>query len=352
MADTQEQPQLSGENMPGSIREAQEALLGIMAPEEVKPEEEEAAPTEEEESIEETQDESLEEESEEELQASESEEESNLEEVEDESEESDYEAEESLYAVKVDGKEHEVTLDELLKGYSRQSDYTRKTQKLAEDFKNLTELEAQWNQEMEATRHERAQYASALENVINSSLSGLKKFDIDWDDLRVNDREEYLLKRDEYREAQEKIQRQQREYGVIQQKQQQEMAQQFQKTKQDEFQKLVQVMPDWGDDQKRAEIGTQVREYALAQGYSSDEINSLVDHRSVMVLLKAKKYDDLANSNVKAKKLKNKPKVIRPGKGKEKSESNKSKRTAQMKRLQASGHVKDATSLFEDFVQL
>ena len=66
MADTQEQPQLSGENQAGSIREAQEALLGIMEPEEVKPKEEEAAPTEEEESTEETQDESLEEESEEE----------------------------------------------------------------------------------------------------------------------------------------------------------------------------------------------------------------------------------------------------------------------------------------------
>ena len=61
MADTQSQPQLSGENAPGSIREAQEALLGIMEPGEVKPQEEEAAPTEEEESTEEIQDESLEE---------------------------------------------------------------------------------------------------------------------------------------------------------------------------------------------------------------------------------------------------------------------------------------------------
>ena len=30
MADTQEQPQLTGDNMPGSIREAQEPLLVIM----------------------------------------------------------------------------------------------------------------------------------------------------------------------------------------------------------------------------------------------------------------------------------------------------------------------------------
>ena len=69
MADTQEAPQPSGlQPIPalgGSITEAQEALLSLMEPEEDKPKDEEAAPTEEEESTEETQDESLEEESEE-----------------------------------------------------------------------------------------------------------------------------------------------------------------------------------------------------------------------------------------------------------------------------------------------
>lgn len=37
---------------------------------------------------------------------------------------------EPSFTVKVDGKTQEVTLDELLKGYQRQSDYTRKTQDL------------------------------------------------------------------------------------------------------------------------------------------------------------------------------------------------------------------------------
>ena len=60
------------------------------------------------------------------------------EESEAESEEPDEEAEEELlYAVKVDGSEQEVTLDELMKGYSRQSDYTKKTQELAEGRKAI-----------------------------------------------------------------------------------------------------------------------------------------------------------------------------------------------------------------------
>jgi hypothetical protein len=41
----------------------------------------------------------------------------------------------ALYTVKVAGEEVQVTLDEALKGYSREQDYTRKTQALAEESK-------------------------------------------------------------------------------------------------------------------------------------------------------------------------------------------------------------------------
>ena len=46
------------------------------------------------------------------------------------------------YAVKVDGEEQEVTLNELRDGYQRQSDYTRKTQELASERKRLQQAEA------------------------------------------------------------------------------------------------------------------------------------------------------------------------------------------------------------------
>ena len=42
-----------------------------------------------------------------------------------------------LYTIKVDGEDVEVTLDELQNGYSRQRDYTRKTQELAEQRKSF-----------------------------------------------------------------------------------------------------------------------------------------------------------------------------------------------------------------------
>lgn len=46
------------------------------------------------------------------------------------------------YSVVVGGREKKVTLDELTKGYQRQSDYTRKTQELAREREAVSELQA------------------------------------------------------------------------------------------------------------------------------------------------------------------------------------------------------------------
>ena len=334
MADTQPAPQ------EGSVEEAHEALLSLLEPEKETPETEEAAPTEEEESTEETQDESLEEESEEEAE----------EESEAESEESDEEDEEELlYAVKVDGEEQEVTLDELLKGYSRQSDYTKKTQELSSDRKGMEELQQKYNSEMAQIQAERQQYTEYLNQIVENSMGGLDKYaNLDWDRLKESDPIEYITKREEYREAQEKIQSMRNEQAVAQQKQSEETKQLHASMVFEEHKKLVSAIPEWGEPEKQKELAADVRKYALGQGFSEEELSSLVDHRSVLVLMKAAKFDAMDNADIKSRKLKNKPKVIRSGKGKTKGENSKSKRTAKMKRLRSSGHVDDAASILED----
>ena len=344
MADTQEAPQLTGDNMPGSIREAQEALLGIMEPEGVKPQEEEAAPTEEEESTEEIQDESFEE-GDQEMEASDDQ--TDDEEVEEpESEEPD------LYAVTVDGEEHEVTFDELLKGYSRQSDYTKKTQQLSGERKQMEELHQKYTSEIGQIQQERQQYMDYLNQIVDQSMSGLDKYaNVDWDALKNKDPIEYITKREEYRQSQEKLQSMKNEQAQAQHKYAIDMKQTQSEMVQQEHKKLVEAVPEWGDPEQQKTLSSSIKEYGLSQGFSEEELNSLVDHRSVLVLMKAAKLDKMEKSNVKARKLKNKPKVIRPGKGASKQKS-KSKRAVQMKRLQGSGRVDDASALLEDFIDL
>ena len=343
MADKQPAPQAHEDQLqPGSLWEAQEALLNMTEPEGETPETEEAQPTEEEESQPVAEDESFEEESEEEEEP----------EGEEESEETDVE-EEELYTVKVDGAEREVNLDELLNGYSRQSDYTKKTQQLAQERQGMAQLQQQWQQEMIAAQTERQQYIDALGQVVNQSMTGLEEYaNIDWATLKEDDPIAYVTRRDEFREAQENVRAMQGQQAYAMQQQEAEMQNAVQYRTREELGMLVQKIPEWKDKDTRQELTKNLREYATGQGFSPEEISSLIDHRSLIVLLKAQKYDAMQNSDVKSKKLKNKPNVVRSGTGTTSKATSKSKRAAKMKRLQNTGHVDDAVSILEDMMNL
>ena len=344
MADKQPAPQAHEvQTQPGSIWEAQEALLRMAEPEGETPETEEATPTEEEESTEETQDESLEEESEE-TEETESEEEEVEEESEDTDEEPEVEADDTIV---FEGQEYKI--DDLVKGGLRQADYTRKTQALAEQRKGMEAAQQQYTAESQAVQAERQQYINALSQIIQSSAQGLDQFArIDWESLKEEDHIEYLSKKDEYREAQEKVQQHQFAMQQAQQRQGVESEHQHRIMLQQEHKALVDKHPDWADDSKRRELGSKLRDYAMAEGYSQEELSNLYDHRAVIMLNKAMKYDALQSSDIRGKKVKNKPKVMRSGKGVQKSDEGRTKRKAKMKRLQSSGHIDDAASILED----
>ncbi len=346
MADTQTAP-LPAQ---GSITEAQSAFLGILEPEEVKPKTEESAPTEDvEESTEETQDEPLEEVSEDEEDSVEDEEES-----EEESEEDEVEEEPDVYAVKVDGEELEVSLDELISGYSRHSDYTRKTQEIASERSQMAELQQQWSNEITQAQAERQQYIEALGQFVQQSMVGLEQYtNTDWETLREEDPIAFVTKKDEFRDAQERVRQAQAQQGIERQKQEQEFTKVKHLALQEEHKRLIEAVPEWNDPEKRETLAKELSSYALSQGFKKEELQELIDHRSLIVLMKAQKYDALQKSDVKSKKLKNKPKVIRSGKGtNKKSDTAKAKRIASMKRLKESGHLDDSVALFEDFIDI
>jgi|TARA_Y100000310_G_scaffold117045_1_gene115736 hypothetical protein len=358
MVDTQTDPQVVGELAQdvGSIVTAQKALLGLLDSQE-KPQTEEAEPSEEvtedvEESPEEAEesDEVEETEEEEAADADDESEESEEEEVEDEEDE-----ESTVYTVRVNGQDVEVSEDELIKGYSRQSDYTKKTQELSEYRKRLEQGAQQLQSEFAETQKARQEYVNAVTQAIESNFSMAKQFEnVDWERLKVEDREEYLTKREDYRQVQDQIQGLQKKQEEAHAKQQQEWQHQQQRILQEEHNKMVSILPEWGEPEKQRAIARSIGEFALSRGYTQDELDQLVDHRSILVLMEAKAFADMQGKQLKArsKKVRNKPKVARSSAKAEKSSKNKAARTSQFKRLQETGHVDDAAGLFEDFVEL
>ena len=132
-----------------------------------------------------------------------------------EEEEFDVVAEEDLkYTIKVDGEELEVGIDELKNGYQRQADYTRKSQALAEQRK---ETEAIQSERMQLEQ-ERQMYANGLQMLQEQQNSKLQEFEsTNWEELKSEDPYQYMLKKDEYRDAQEKVHNVQQQQVLIQQ---------------------------------------------------------------------------------------------------------------------------------------
>ena len=357
MADTQEAPHpatLPIPPDPNSLGEAHDAILSLLdsavETEESPRREESDEPAEEAQEESEEPSETPEDESDE-SEEDDEEDGDGLEESEEEDESGDDDI--ALYTVRVNGEEIEVTEDELVKGYSRQADYTKKTQELSEQRRNIEQLESQYNSQLGQMQQERQQYMDGLNQLIQQSMGGLEQFsNIDWNRLKEEDPIEFITKRDEYREAQERVRSGQHQYTLEQQKQAGEMQALQQQVLQQEHAQMVEKIPEWGDPTQQKVLATGLREYATGQGYTEEEIGSLVDHRSLIVLMKAQKYDELQRADVKTKKVKNKPRVVRSGKGSGKKEANKSKRIASMKRLQQTGHIDDAATLLEDFVEL
>ena len=240
------------------------------------------------------------------------------------------------YTVKIDGKDTEVTEDELLSGYSRQADYTRKSQVLAEQRKKMDE-------ELAATQQERQQYQSQLEQFNLQADSKLEEFkSVDWTKLKEEDPMEYALKRDQYRELQENKRLVAEEQQNLAQKQQAEMQTKWNEELARQQEVMAQRLPEWNDPEKGPKLKQNIKSFALKKGFTEQEVDSLIDARSVDVLHKAMMYENLLEAKISQKKAKVVPKVQKPGAPSTKSEVNSEKVKQTRARLKRSGRVDDA----------
>ena len=240
------------------------------------------------------------------------------------------------YTVKIDGKDTEVTEDELLSGYSRQADYTRKSQVLAEQRKKMDE-------ELAATQQERQRYQSQLEQFNLQADSKLEEFkSVDWTKLKEEDPMEYALKRDQYRELQENKRLVAEEQQNLAQKQQAEMQTKWNEELARQQEVMAQRLPEWNDPEKGPKLKQNIKSFALKKGFTEQEVDSLIDARSVDVLHKAMMYETLLEAKISQKKAKVVPKVQKPGTPSTKSEVNSEKVKQTRARLKRSGRVDDA----------
>ena len=265
------------------------------------------------------------------------------EEVESEEEETEEEApRDEKFVVKVDGKEIEVPKEELIRGYQREADYTRKTQKLAEERK-LVESEFQ------QVRGEREQYSQIL-GQLQQKLQEFEPPEPDWNRLEVEDPTEYARQWTSHQRRQQQRYAVQAEQQRLNQMQQVELQKHLQQTMAQEVASLKEKIPEWSSPEKAKAEGKALLEYGQNLGFSEQELSTITDSRALLALHKAWKYDQMMSKRPEFQaKIKKAPKMVSPGSAGSVSSKSSDINNAK-KRLAQTGSVRDAASLFEKFI--
>jgi hypothetical protein len=313
-------------NPQGSVKtvsDAANAFLGMMEPEEAQAQPE-APETENEEVVDEV-----------EYEAEDS--------YEDDAEEVVEEEPTPTYKVKVGKDEVEVPLEELLKGYSRTADYTRKTMEIAETRKAV-EAEKAKIDEAARLRDTYAQRLSVIEQMLNQDSGE------DLATLKETDPIGYAVKVAEQAEREKQLNAVRAEQQRLAQQQQAEQSERLKAHLAAEAQKLSEAIPEMSDPVKGQAIRTDIRNYAQKLGFSEQELAQVYDSRAVTALYKAMQYDKLVSNKGEAtKKVSQAPKMLKPGTST--PEARQTQEAKQLRgRLKKSGRAKDAAALFERFL--
>ena len=248
-------------------------------------------------------------------------------------------SEEPYYAVTVDGTELSVNLEELIQGYQRNADYTRKTQELAQERNQSSEFVERSKKDVEA----KLQKLNELNNAAQAQLQQ-EYAEVDFEKLYDEDPVEAAR-------LEHKMRRKHEQLAQVQQQTQELQSQEFNKYLGEQQKLLTQKIPEFTDEQKGPRFKQQMRDYLGNIGFNDTEINSVYDHRYVMLVKDAMSYRNLQKAKPEIKKkVANAPKVVKGGVAKSKGQADAEAKRQQLSKLRKTGQVRDAAKFFRNLV--
>lgn len=247
------------------------------------------------------------------------------------------------FRVKVDNEELEVDLDELIKGYSRTSDYTKKTQNLAEQRKAV-ESERTKIEEAAKLRDTYAQRLQVIEQMLTQPTEDLTA-------LKDSDPVGYAIKVAENMEREKQLAAVRAERESVQARQVAENQERLKAHIAQEAERLRSAIPDFSDEVKGEVIRKEIRDYAKSVGWSDQELSQVYDHRAVLTLYRAMQFEKLQKSKPAVqKRVAEAPKSLAPGVGSQRLDKDGEMVKKLTKQLKQTGRPRDAAALFERFL--
>jgi hypothetical protein len=262
--------------------------------------------------------------------------------------ETESDSQETLYEVTINGVKQQVTLDELTKGYSRESDYTRKTMDLSDQRKEVESMQENLKKELDAVKSSRDQYEVQI-GELTKNLN--QEENIDWDALYNSDPAQYVRKKAEQDKRKEALLIAQQEQQRINQEKRAEQEKVYQDYIAKERKLLADKLPIYADKDKGKDYVEKLKNFALESGYSQKELDMMVDHRAVLMLDKAFRYNQLQKTKLDKNKVNKPPRIVRSNASNVSEDSDvKQRHDRRMNKLKKSGSVRDAQSVLKEMI--
>lgn len=250
--------------------------------------------------------------------------------------------------IKVQGKEIEVTYDELLKGHMLEVDYRLKTSGHAEDVRKFNADKAEATEVIRANVIEATNVLQAL----TQEFIGENK-NTNWEEMKRIDPDEYNLRRIEATEKGQKLEawkaKLREHHATIQAQSDEKKGGEFKLYQTNQADNIKRLIPSWIDADVAEKESGEIRHWLKTSfdadmGFTDSEIDNLTDARFVSIVRKAmlsdsklKKADHIKKKVMGTRKiLKSKAKA--PKKSLKKSHQEKTNRAIK------SGDMRDASN--------
>lgn len=202
---------------------------------------------------------------------------------------------ELLVKALIDGESVDVTPKDLISSYQIRGHLDNKG-------KEVNKLRAQLTEQQQQHQKQHTEKLQQLDDIYSVAMKELTKEynDINWNELRDYDHNEWAAKREMFRERYEDIKS---KLDGIQQEREANISAQVKTITEQAEKDLIEAFPSWSDPAVGKAEKAKLQEYAATQGFDKQMTEGIIDSRVYKLLEKAQKFDALEASKPDVKQL-------------------------------------------------
>lgn len=202
----------------------------------------------------------------------------------------------------ISGEHVPVTLEEAIKGYQRQADYSR-------NYQTFKDEQKAHEAEITQTRRSLDDQTNVLGKIlmdVQASIVGQEQ-SLEMQRLEIENPQQYLIQKMRFQEQHNQLNQYMQQASAAYHENKQALEQQSQaereaRLKVEFTEKLPMAVQEKGLGKWDQDTNKAVTEYLTGQGYTAEEVLGVADHRDVVMAIKAMKYDEMQKSANAAKK--------------------------------------------------